>query len=116
MATPKLGEREALEILGVTIDNKLTWTKHISNISSRAGQRLGALRRVANKLDIRGRATVYKAQVRGVMEYASPAWMSASPTTLGFLDSLQRNALRIISTSEHEAKTKLNISSLHERR
>ena len=112
----KLTEKEELEILGVTIDSKLTWTKHISNISSRAGQRLGALRRVANKLDTRSRATVYKAQVRSVMEYASLSWMSASPTTLGLLDSIQRKALRIIGTSEEEARSELNISSLHQRR
>ena len=51
-----------LEILGVTIDSKLIWKKHTSNISSRAGQHL-ALRRVANNLDARGRENVYKAQV-----------------------------------------------------
>ena len=28
----KLAEKEELEILGVTIDNKLTWIKHISHI------------------------------------------------------------------------------------
>ena len=114
--TTELAEKEELEILGVTIDSKLTWAKHISNISSRAGQRLGALRRVASKLDARDRATVYKAQVRSVMEYASLSWMSASPTTLGLLDSIQRKALRIIGTNEVEARTKLNITSLHQRR
>ena len=114
--TTELAEKEELEILGVTIDSKLTWAKHISNISSRAGQRLGALRRVASKLDVRDRATVYKAQVRSVMEYASLSWMSASSTTLGLLDLIQRKALRIIGTSEVEARTKLNITSLHQRR
>jgi len=114
--TTKLVEKEELEILGVTVDSKLTWTKHISNVSSRAGQKLGALRRVSNKLDVRGRATVYKAQVRSVMEYASLSWMSASTTTLGLLDSIQRKALRIIGVSEEEARTELNITSLHQRR
>ncbi|XP_071823189.1 uncharacterized protein [Apostichopus japonicus] len=112
----KLAEKEELEILGVTIDSKLTWAKHISKVSSRAGQKLGSLRKVANKLDIRGRATVYKAQVRSVMEYASLSWMSASPTTLGLLDSIQKKALRIIGTSEEKVRTELNISSLHQRR
>ena len=90
--TTKLAEKEELEILGVRVDSKLTWTKHISNVSSRAGQ-MGAMRRVANKLVVRGRATVYKAQVRSVMEYASLYWMSASTTTLGLLDSIQSKAL-----------------------
>ena len=112
----KLAEKEELEILGVTIDSKLTWTKHISNITSRAGQKLGALRRIANKLNVGSRATVYKAQVRSVMEYASLSWMGASPTTLGLLDSIQRKALRIIGISEDEASSKLKITPLHQRR
>ncbi len=34
----KLAKKQELEILGITIVNKLTWTKHISNIFWRAGQ------------------------------------------------------------------------------
>ena len=70
-------ERE-LCILGVTFDSKLLWSRHISDISKKAGQRLGALRKIANKLDTAGRATVYKAQIRSIMEYACLSWMSAS--------------------------------------
>ena len=40
-----LDTRDDIEILGVTIDRKLTWSKHIQSVSSRAGQRLGALRK-----------------------------------------------------------------------
>ncbi|XP_019618294.1 PREDICTED: ATP-binding cassette sub-family A member 1-like [Branchiostoma belcheri] len=58
----RLAEKDELDILGVTVDKKLTWAKHISNIGARAGQKLGAMRRVAQKLHTKGRATVYKAQ------------------------------------------------------
>ena len=71
--------KDEIEILGITIDRKLTWAKHIQSVASRAGQRLGALRKVANKLDVKGSATVYKAQIRSVMEYASLCWINASP-------------------------------------
>ena len=98
------------------MDSKLTWVKHISNTTARAGQKLGALRRVSNKLDIRGRATVYKAQVRSVMEYASLCWIGASPTTLSLLDNIQKKAVKIIGVDEKYAHTKLNIASLHHRR
>jgi hypothetical protein len=47
--------------LGVAVDWKVNWTKHTSNITARAGQKLGALRRVGSKLDAIGRAAVYKA-------------------------------------------------------
>ena len=112
----KLTEVDCLEILGVTVDNKLTWNKHINNISSRAGQRLGALRRIAPKLDVCGRATVYKAQIRSVMEYASLCWMSASASTLQLLDRIQKKALRIIGIDSDVACTNFNIPSLSHRR
>ena len=57
--TTKLAEKEELEIMGVAVDSKLTWTNTcISNVSYRVGQKLGTLRRVANILDVKGRATV----------------------------------------------------------
>ena len=111
----KLTEVDDLEIRGVTIDKKLTWNKHISNISSRAGQRLGALRRIAPKLDVSGRATVYKAQIRSVMEYASLCWMSASTTTLQLLERIQKKALKIIGIDSDEARANFSIPSLHHR-
>ena len=114
-STP-LAVMNELEILGVTIDSKLTWTKHVPDTASRAGQKLGALRRVVNKLDRGGRAIVYKAQMRSVMEYASLSCMSASPTTLGLLDSIQKKALRVIGVDVDETRIVLNISSLHQRR
>ena len=107
---------EELDILGVTIDKKMTWNKHTSNISARAGQQLGALRRIVPKLDISGRASVYKAQIRSVTEYASLRWMNASATTLSLLDRIQKQALHIIGINKEEAQSKLNIPSLHQRR
>ena len=50
------------------------------------------------------------------MEFASLSWMSASPTTFGLLDSIQKRALRIIGVDVDEARIELNISSLHQRR
>ena len=64
--TIKLALVTDLSILGVAVGSKLLWSRHISNISKNAGQILGALRKIANKLDTTGRATVYKAQIRSL--------------------------------------------------
>ena len=79
---------DEIKILGVTFDSKLTWKKHLNNVSGRAGQKLGALRRVSSKLSPQGCATVYKSQVRSVMEVSSLAWLGAAPTHLNKLDSM----------------------------
>jgi len=68
---------EQLNILGLCIDKKLLWTSHQSNICKHAGQCLRALSRLANKLDVKGRANVYKAQVMSTLEYSCLAWMNA---------------------------------------
>ena len=97
-----------------------TRSKHISTVCRKAGQRLGgsseALQKVANKLDVKGKATVYKVRVRSVMEYACLSWMNASDSVLAQLDSIQRKALRIIGVDEAEAARNLAITSLHHRR
>ena len=115
LGNSKLVVQKELVILGITIDSKLLWSKHISDISKRAGQRLGALRRVASKLDVVGRSTVYKAQIRSIMEYACLSWISASPTVLGQLESIQRKALKIIGVDKVTACKELAITCLQHR-
>ena len=112
----KLAVETQLSILGVAVDSKLLWSRHISNISKNAGQRLGALRKIANKFDTAGRATVYKAQILSIMEHACLSWMSASPTVLNQLDSIQQKGLRIIGVNQATACTELAIPSLQHRR
>ena len=100
-------ESPTVNILGVTIDQKLNWTHHINTVATRAGQRLGILWRVTHLLTPQSLSTIYKAQVRSVMEYSPLAWMGASPTTLKKLDTIQDKAARLIGT------TSTNIQSLH---
>ena len=78
----------------------------------RAGEKLGAHWRISDKLDPKGRSTVYRVQVKGVMEYAFLSWMSASPTHLTRLDKIQRKALEIISVDEVTARMEKGIPNL----
>ena len=110
--TTKLAVVTDLSILGVAVDRRLLWSRYISNISKNTGQRLETLRKIANKLDTTGRATVYKAQIRRIMELACLSWISASPRFLNQLDSIQQKALRIIGVNQATACTELAIPSL----
>lgn len=109
----QLATTKKLDILRVTIDSKLSWSKHLPNISIRAGQKLGALRRVASKLNTKSRAIIYKAHVCSDMEYTSLSWINAPPTHLSLLDNIQKKALKVICVEQDTAPTQLTIPSLH---
>lgn len=112
----RLTTTNKLDILDINVDNKLSWSEHLSKISIRAGQKLAAIRKVASKLTTESQAIVYKLQVQGVMGYASLSWMSAPPTYLGLLDNTQKKALKIIGVDQDSASTKLSIPSLTHKR
>ena len=46
-----LGNSKEEVVLGITIDNKLTFDSRIKNICRKAGQKLGALLRITNYLN-----------------------------------------------------------------
>ena len=74
---------------------------------------MGALRRIASKLDAYGRATVYKAQIRS-MDYICfvVRELSASTTTRQLLDRIHKKALWIIGLDSDEAFANFNLYHL----
>ena len=83
-------------LLGVTLSADLTWNEHIDSTIKKCNQRLYLL------LDLRRAGvppkdlvTLYKAIIRPVLEYATPAWHSSLPDWLSKdLEQVQRRALR----------------------
>ena len=82
-----LKESDDLVILGVTLDSKMTFQKHLRLVSKVASQRLGILRKFWRVFRDRSLLERY---VRGfvlhVLEYCSAVWCSAVDTHLKLLD------------------------------
>lgn len=110
-----LEEADSVDLLGITFSNDLSWTPVVSRMAKTAGQRLGLLRRASPFLETSQRALIYKSMVRSNMEYASSAWMGATPSSLSKLDSIQRRATRMIGIPDDELAT-INIQPLGHRR
>ena len=99
-----LEEADSLDLLGLALNNNLSWNQVVTKMSKTAGQRLGLLRRVSPYILPAQRAIIYKAMIRSKMEYASSAWIGATPTSLPQLDTIQNRAKRVIGlpTNEYE--------------
>ena len=80
--------------LGVTLDNHLSWSPHISKITSKASKTLNFLKRNLSNCTAQVKAASYLAMVRPQLEYASIVWDPIYNSDIHKLESIQRRAAR----------------------
>ena len=68
-----LGQLE-LTIFGVTIDDKLTFSYHINDISKRASQKVGVLLRLRNLIPCSAKLQLYKSAILPHLTYCDTIW------------------------------------------
>jgi hypothetical protein len=89
-----------IKYLGVTLDSKLTYRSHISNILRKANYRLRQLFPILNKsstIDINLALIIYKSLIRPILTYACPVWGYAANTYINKLQTFQNKVLRTIT-------------------
>ncbi len=100
-ATPK--------ILGVTLDEKLSYHRHIENLERKTGKSLGLLREIRGIGEIKTKflIQIYNSMIGSLLNYASCVWQTASDDHLKKLNTVQRKGLSIVlglpSTASLEA-------------
>ena len=112
MATLPIEEVDALKILGVYFDRRLTWGHMIDQLTIRCRQRLGALFRVREYLGQSGLIVAYKSFVRPVCEYGSVIFMGASAVHLHKLDAVQKAAERLCQVSFQPLSSRRKASAI----
>jgi hypothetical protein len=90
---------EYTKFLGVFIDEKLNWKKHIEHIASKISKGIGAMGRVRNIVPNKALLMLYYALVYPYLTYCNIVWGSACISSLTKLVSLQNRAIRLITRS-----------------
>ena len=101
--------QSSTKYLGVTISNNLDFSKHISNICSKASQSLGLIRRNFNKCDKGVKRTLYTSITRPQLEYACSCWDPHTQTGIDALEKIQNRAARVI---KHDFSRYSSVSAL----
>ncbi|CAG2238066.1 unnamed protein product [Mytilus edulis] len=85
------------KLLGVILDEKMTFGKHLETLEKRASRNLTILREVRqiSKMNTKKLLQLYFCLIRSVVEYSCPAWQVAEQKDLQKLDRLQRKALTL---------------------
>lgn len=82
------------KVLGVTIDNNLSWSQHVLNLSKNIAKKTYQLSRIKHYLNPHARKLFYTAHIQSSIDYASTLWDSASGNAMRPLTSIQRRAIK----------------------
>ena len=107
------------KLLGITLDNKLTFTDHVKSMCTKASQKLHALSRVSNYMTFVQRKSIMNTFILSHFGYCPLVWMFHSRKLNHRINSLHERALRIVykddNSSFDELLIKNNSFTIHER-
>ena len=83
------------KLLGITIDNKLSFDAHVNNICNKVSQKINALTRIANYINPAQRRLVMKAFIISQFGYCPLVWMFHSRRINNRINRLHERALRL---------------------
>ena len=84
------------KLLGVKIDSKLSFENHVSYLCKKATQKLHALSRVVNFMDLAKRKSLMKAFITSQFNYCPLIWMFHSRQLNNRINKIQERTLRLV--------------------
>ena len=99
--TIKLGDQgivgeKSVKLLGVVIDNNLTFNEHVSRLCKTANQKLHALAGISKFVSTEKLRTLVKAFIESQFNYCPLIWMFHSGQLNNKINKLREGALRIV--------------------
>ena len=108
----RLSSVSTVKDFGITISHDLSWTLYVVEVVSKANKVLGLIKRTIGFANKEIFSTLYKALVRPILEYASPAWCPYLVKNIVLLEKVQRRASRLALGQKHVAsKSLINVLS-----
>ena len=92
--------KREVKLLGITIDEKLTFTKHIANICSLANNRLRALTRIRRFLSMEQPKYLSEAYIMSEFKYCPLIWMFCNKTSNNQINKIHKRTLRLVYEME----------------
>ena len=66
-------------LLGVIVDNNLTWSAHVDTVYSKVARKIGAMKRTSRQLSLKARRSFFLSVIQPDLEYAAGACVPSMP-------------------------------------
>ena len=92
---------KTIKYLDVTLDSRLIFRHHLQTVKQKAVCRILSIRKFlrSSNLSLHSKLILYKALIRPIITYASPAWCTIPQSQFSTLEPIQNRALRFITNS-----------------
>ena len=84
------------KFLGVIIDEKLTWTKHVKTVKSKMSRYIGVLCKIKSYLPLSSRIQIYHSLIQSHVNYCCLVWGFSSRSNIESIFSVQKKGIRAI--------------------
>ena len=91
-----ISNEKTVKLLGVTVDNKLSFEPHFNLVCKRVSQKLHALARVSKFISKKKLRAIMKAFIMPQFSYCPLVWMCHSRTLNSKINKLDQKALRFV--------------------
>ena len=107
------------KILGVFVDNNLSWSEHVKHISKKIASNVWLLSKIKMFLSQEHRIQFYKSYIQPHIDFCNIVWGNTTETNKMKIFRMQKRAVRVILDynveSTTEAMKTLNIQSIYDR-
>ena len=92
----KIGRKIEARFLGVIVDEKLTWSKHISVLRAKMARYMGVLYKIKQYLPVNARLLIFQSLVQSHLNFCSLVWGFASKSHIESLFTKQKAGVRAV--------------------
>ena len=98
---------KTVKLLGVEIDDKLCFKKHVSNICCKAGKQLSALARLSRILDIDTKLMIFNSFILSNFNYCPLVWHHCSTESTLKMEKIQERGIRFVYNDRESSYSEL---------
>jgi hypothetical protein len=96
IAGSEIQSEEAVKLLGVTIDSKLTFSQHVRNICQQASKQLNRLKRLSKILTMTDKLCIYRTFIVSNFNYCPLAYIFCNKMSKRMMEKINERSLRFV--------------------
>ena len=105
--------KEEVDLLGITINNKLTFETHISSLCRKAAGQLNALKQLSYYIPVETSKILVEAFIFSNFNYCPLVWYFSIAKQMNKIERIQERALRFINNDYHSDYSTLQSKNEH---